>query len=821
MGFKITSIKIKNFKGFIDEEIQFNSNAKLIYIGGYNGFGKTTIMDAIEWCFTGKVTRICSEYNLRREGTYLEGLLRNTDHLNEETRIIINGLLGQEEISIERVFDTQFEENEGLRPHNTELYINGTLYQEITEHPQFKGIALDKLYDRYFCTYDKNIKLNTINRTDLAKIFYTIFDDAEQIELIRKNLNKVISHLSDTKGLLDDQRESKLKEYIEEKTNFKNYKNKLISPERIKEFENYPTKIFKNEKTVLELLNEKNKEGLIEYQKELLYKAQYVLENIDTYNKANKLLDSLKISLNKEIFQKDVITQYEKIKLLQKDILIDLFLSYDDMLYEIKEKQNTLKSINLNLIDPKEDLKDELTELKDLINSEELKTLANESISLFEKIENSERPSPSDQALETILRELDNFKEYQTHNDLCPLCGKPEFSTCTEIGIIANKTLNDKQIERAENIKLLESYLTSLKVAIQAQIKELNTKAAIYEEIIILKNNLKKWDTTYSPEEPIENIINQKLNEFKPQNIEEFSNLPFISQEPIIDYFDFGNDLYYSEIYIDDFIKLTTKDKIDYISKFIQHYKGIQNFIERNLIVQIFDSSIKNDIEIKIGIISEFEEDEYITNSQFIEFETEIKLIKEEIKRIHKERKQNKLTLKEHKNKNNEIDDKYQTKLKNINKCLKDIFENTFYRINRHTNFKRFEVRDQGRTRNNLSVFHKNKEGKDILISNILSTGQVSTMALSMIWSIINSQSKDNFRCYFFDDPIQSIDDLNILSFVDLLRVELLQENCIFDQLFITSCNTDFETLLLFKLDTFGIPYQHLKFIDYNRLAKA
>lgn len=48
----ISNIKIKNFKGTLDQELSFSENKNIIE--GENGIGKTTILDAITWCLFGK-----------------------------------------------------------------------------------------------------------------------------------------------------------------------------------------------------------------------------------------------------------------------------------------------------------------------------------------------------------------------------------------------------------------------------------------------------------------------------------------------------------------------------------------------------------------------------------------------------------------------------------------------------------------------------------------------------------------------------------------------------------------------------------------------
>ena len=53
---KIKKIKIQNFKDFKNINLDFESS-DLIVFDGPNGFGKTSIYDAIELLFTGKIRR--------------------------------------------------------------------------------------------------------------------------------------------------------------------------------------------------------------------------------------------------------------------------------------------------------------------------------------------------------------------------------------------------------------------------------------------------------------------------------------------------------------------------------------------------------------------------------------------------------------------------------------------------------------------------------------------------------------------------------------------------------------------------------------------
>lgn len=65
---RIKSVEVKNFKGFENFEIDFSNN-KVIILGGKNGYGKTTIFDAIELVVTGRIERMsgyCQLFDQRK-----------------------------------------------------------------------------------------------------------------------------------------------------------------------------------------------------------------------------------------------------------------------------------------------------------------------------------------------------------------------------------------------------------------------------------------------------------------------------------------------------------------------------------------------------------------------------------------------------------------------------------------------------------------------------------------------------------------------------------------------------------------------------------
>lgn len=82
----IQSVKIRNFRG-INEEREFLFQGKpFILLSAPNGLGKTTLIDAVEWCLTGNITRLKNAFNTRSTN-------------NDERKKNVNGILKNKRVS--------------------------------------------------------------------------------------------------------------------------------------------------------------------------------------------------------------------------------------------------------------------------------------------------------------------------------------------------------------------------------------------------------------------------------------------------------------------------------------------------------------------------------------------------------------------------------------------------------------------------------------------------------------------------------------------------------------------------------------------------
>lgn len=133
---------------------------------------------------------------------------------------------------------------------------------------------------------------------------------------------------------------------------------------------------------------------------------------------------------------------------------------------------------------------------------------------------------------------------------------------------------------------------------------------------------------------------------------------------------------------------------------------------------------------------------------------------------------------------------------------IKDFFHedliNSLYRkIDPHPDFKTVEFLANFDSDNpRLDVFVRNEKDENKLIPNLyFSTAQINILSLSIfLASALNSK---DYQCIFIDDPIQSMDSINVLSTIDLIRSLVVNEG---KQIILSTHDENFHNLLKKKM---------------------
>jgi len=128
-----------------------------------------------------------------------------------------------------------------------------------------------------------------------------------------------------------------------------------------------------------------------------------------------------------------------------------------------------------------------------------------------------------------------------------------------------------------------------------------------------------------------------------------------------------------------------------------------------------------------------------------------------------------------------------------------ELINKLYRKIDPHPDFKSVEFKANFDTDNpRLDVFVRNNKNENILIPNLyFSTAQINILSLSIfLASALNSKE---YQCIFIDDPIQSMDSVNILSTIDLLRSIVVNED---KQIILSTHDENFHNLLKKKMPT-------------------
>lgn len=140
-----------------------------------------------------------------------------------------------------------------------------------------------------------------------------------------------------------------------------------------------------------------------------------------------------------------------------------------------------------------------------------------------------------------------------------------------------------------------------------------------------------------------------------------------------------------------------------------------------------------------------------------------------------------------------------------------------YRRIDPHPEYKEIKfIPDFSNSKSLLNVSVKTEEGSGIIPNLYFSQAQLNILSLCIFLAkALNAKDDEGnpIDCIFIDDPIQSMDSINILSTIDLLRGIVVNEK---KQIILSTHDENFHNLLkkkipseLFKskfleLETFG-----------------
>jgi exonuclease SbcC len=150
-----------------------------------------------------------------------------------------------------------------------------------------------------------------------------------------------------------------------------------------------------------------------------------------------------------------------------------------------------------------------------------------------------------------------------------------------------------------------------------------------------------------------------------------------------------------------------------------------------------------------------------------------------------------------------------------------NLINEIYGKIDPHPSFKKVKfIATFTDTTPSLDVYVKGSENdndKNSLIPNLyFSTAQINILSLSIFLAVaLNSKKYD---CIFIDDPIQSMDSINVLSTIDLLRSIVVNSK---KQIILSTHDENFHNLLKMKIPCKLFKSKFLELESFGKLRKV
>lgn len=758
MNIKIKQLHAQNFKGFSNLIIDFSSSA--VILGGMNGYGKTTIFDALELLLTGRIKRLIQ---------YSENLInkrysRSQAHIPlvfdmTQPIVSIDGrfILGEDEIVLKR----EAKVSEMSNPIDFKPFENLLIFDEkskgysiVTEQEKRKyGIGdLEKDFDFLnYLSQEESTSFLKCKDEDRTKIIQNLLDTnlfdnpMNKIEGINKIIDKTKKQLSEKKDMLD-------KEIRQLKSNVSNMGNVA---EYISLSNNHAVWDQDNPKFSHEEFNSWITEGGI------IDNLTYYLENESAFkqNQRNKILNQLLTEgvLSDVVFyQKNKVNEafFSTYSILNKSLFVPVSNLTSSALQTLKIDSQFF---------PSDVISDEIIQIaREMINSY---LLALSSASNIQKI--------VQELLEyrtTFAHKIDeaNGAIAQTK---CPLCGSEFNST---------KALNDSII----------GYETELKSNFASLNKGLGENFAQLKTFLIdkLVNPLKSFYATQSITEQISNRF-QILDKDKIEK--DIQNLVQLGVEYDI-----------------------SQTESDCISK-IEHqlksmYIPVDNYIDIKLLEKTYNSYIKDIDPDKLTIQNLKQKKAYLiyhwnkTQSGLLsEKQHEFDVLVQKIQKLDEKKKK----LKDLNGKIKQKKNQYVTKIISDIQVLFYVYSG---RILQDSYFGRGLFLKPDLERKRILFVSNNYKENDVDALYNMSSGQLVAVAIAFMLSLNKLYSSN--KIIAIDDPVQTIDDINLWGLMETIRHDF-KDNFIL----ISTHEKNYGELLDYKFRKIGMESSYIDMAKFHQ----
>ncbi|KRF06042.1 hypothetical protein ASG89_20070 [Paenibacillus sp. Soil766] len=740
----INRIHIQNFKSVDNAILSFNG-AILTVLDGPNGFGKTTIYDAVEFVVTGKIRRVYSNSIVTTTRGFTDHLLSKNQYLPTVIKIeFINSDNANDRCVISREFSASTFSNTQKRPNSNDFMKIYNLYKyDSFESDKKVRISEEKM----------NELLSTKNLREEFSLFHYIEQD-ESAHLLKKNEKDRMQVISKLFNIETEMEQKKLLDNVKRKL----VANKSQTERQIKQIEgSLNITLKKNIEKVQYVQLIKDDDLEIPWDKvnvEPLDKdiKEIYLNEIDDIAKLVQYWDEYKQQLKNNEIQRVIIND-----LRIKAIII--FSEFKDEYSKIEDeykKQEILRSVLLKIKN-----KEIIHENIDWVYLFDLANIPIDGGMFAQRISSLEILDRSASTISKLVEKMNKtreslFEDYKQYlndskkkNNDCPLCGARK-----------NSLLELSEEIEAKSDELRKDYSESTK-KINSEINE------IYN--LYVNELIENLDKVLEGENRLDTQFVEQLRQYVdvisdyPKALEWFKNLN-------IDITEYINKNKKNVIELDQFV-------IDIKQKLENSKVEVSDFCKENF--TIFDQLYKNRFLKKENLLMSIHKEDLKQKKNYIEY---LYLI--QASKLYNEHRKLKKRL-----------DKINDNISMLNritpilseainkyrgKMISDV-EIPFYIysgkiIQNHQRgigvfIKEEEDSNQSTNETQLKAITfvpPAKTDHDIIHS--FSSGQISSTVIALTLAINKVYNIGGISTILIDDPVQTMDEMNMASFIELLR---------------------------------------------------
>ncbi|MNF43360.1 recombination protein F [compost metagenome] len=730
--FKIKKIIINDFKLFGKKNvINFECN-DLVVFDGPNGHGKTSVYDAIELAITGDIRRL---YLTESQQTPKDVVVAHKNSINCSVTIELYN--GERSIIIERKLKKNIPNQDKKISNFKNLWelklIDSASSKNISQfelNSIVGNIDLPRDFNLFHYVEQEDTAhfLKSKKEKERAEALSVLFGDTLEMQGSVKKIENIIGKID---PLIKERK--KTRERLEVRGNINALSSIKPTPAKYSRLLNWPDNIFDFDKVDLTDINIERKES-------------YLL-NINRINWINK-------------YKEHFLLQWKHKLICEKNDLLKGFILHSNYIHDFSKLKinannkwkvnNILSFLSIDNYTKTIENKD-LNHVLDLVGLKDKDLFVAKLKSISDGINNNNK---CNELILDVLVQRARLKKYlseSANEDHCILCGnqynnhddliehidRKEIIIRELLSNEENRIYQDKELffenEITELSKLINSYIKDLAIVSDKHLESLGKVSNNSEKILKLKSWLDENSIIYIDllnqfqfNMPYDEVIDSNLVELKRRIMAKVSNVP-----P-------GYDDIDEEIHFDNVFKLYFNSTPQILRKITEEEISAKiDYINARYI-----ESISNDIK------------EYDTiTSELVTLE-------------HK--KERLTTLK--KSLNTSIS-RYQKRL------IKDI-EIPFYIYSG-------KVLQSHQSGKGNGIFIKDKTGGEELknirlvsdwnsdhdVINTMSSGQIAATVISL-YLALNKVYAKGFSPILIDDPVQTMDEINMISLVELLRNE-------------------------------------------------